>query len=57
LAGMAKSPIKHSLETIWIGKCGVYKEQVREMVDRHGFTNIKEIIIGNSEFSDSEDSF
>jgi nucleoside-triphosphatase THEP1 len=43
LAAMAKTQIKHSLEEIGIICCGVIKEQVREMVDRHGFTNIKDI--------------
>jgi hypothetical protein len=42
LAAMAKTPIKHSLETIYID-CRVSEEQAREMLDRHGFTNIKDI--------------
>jgi hypothetical protein len=43
LAAMAKTQIKHSLEGIWVNDCEVSEEQVREMVDRHGFTNIKDI--------------
>jgi CRISPR/Cas system type I-B associated protein Csh2 (Cas7 group RAMP superfamily) len=43
LAAMAKTQIKHSLKEIDVDDCGVSKEQVREMVDRHGFTNVKEI--------------
>jgi hypothetical protein len=43
LAAMAKTQIKNSLETIYVDYCGVSEEKVREMVDRHGFTNIKEI--------------
>jgi (2Fe-2S) ferredoxin len=41
---MAKTPIKDTLEEIDVWYCGVSKEQVREMVDKHGFTNIKKII-------------
>jgi hypothetical protein len=44
LAAMAKTQIKHSLETIWVCDCGVSKKQVRKMMDSHGFTNIKNII-------------
>jgi hypothetical protein len=44
LAAMAKTQIKHSLETICVNKCGMNEEQVREMVDRHGFTNIGLIV-------------
>jgi hypothetical protein len=40
LAAMTKTQIKHSLKEIWIQWCGVSQEQVREMVDRHGFTNV-----------------
>jgi hypothetical protein len=40
---MAKTPTKLSLEKISVGWCGVSKELMREMMDRHGFTNIKEI--------------
>jgi ribosomal protein S18 acetylase RimI-like enzyme len=40
---MAKVPIKHSLEKIWVLACAVSKQQVLEMVEKHGFTNIKEI--------------
>jgi hypothetical protein len=47
LAAMAKTQIKHSLEGIWASDCGVNKEQVREMMDRHGFTNIKNIYTFN----------
>jgi hypothetical protein len=43
LAAMAKTQIKHSLEEMRVDYCGVSEEQVREMVDRHGFTNIKKI--------------
>jgi hypothetical protein len=43
LAAMAKTQIKHSLEMIVISWSGVSKEQVREMVDRHGFTNVETI--------------
>jgi hypothetical protein len=41
---MAKTQIKDSLEEIYVDDCGVSEEQVREMVDKHGFTNIKKII-------------
>jgi hypothetical protein len=41
LAAMAKTPIKDSLEKIWVSSCGVNKWQIRKMLDRHGFTNIK----------------
>jgi hypothetical protein len=44
---MAKTQIKHSLEEIHVWGCGVSEEQIREMVDRHGFTNIKEIDANN----------
>jgi hypothetical protein len=40
---MAKTPIKDTLEEIYVRYCGVSEEQVREMVDKHGFTNIKMI--------------
>jgi hypothetical protein len=40
LAAMAKTQIKHSLEEIDVDRCGVSLEQMKEMVDRHGFTNI-----------------
>jgi hypothetical protein len=40
LAAIANSQIKHSLEKIYVINCGVSEEQVREMVDKHGFTNI-----------------
>jgi hypothetical protein len=40
---MAKTPIKQSLERIDVCNCGVSEEQVWEMVNRHGFTNIKKI--------------
>jgi hypothetical protein len=43
LAAMANTKIKHSLEEIVAFGCGANEEQVREMVDRHGFTNIKKI--------------
>jgi hypothetical protein len=43
LSAMAKVPIKHSLEKIWVLACAVSKQQVLEMVEKHGFTNIKEI--------------
>jgi hypothetical protein len=46
LAAMANTQIKHSLEKINVYYCGVSKEQVRKMVDRHGFTNIKWIFDG-----------
>jgi hypothetical protein len=35
--------MKHSLEEIDIGYCGVSKKDLREILSRHGFTNIKEI--------------
>jgi hypothetical protein len=41
LAAMAKTQIKHSLETIWVLDCEASEKQVRKMVDRHGFTNVK----------------
>jgi hypothetical protein len=44
LAAMAKTQIKHSLEEIRVCLCGVSEEQAKEMMDRHGFTNIKEIV-------------
>jgi hypothetical protein len=43
LAAMAKTPIKHSLVGIYLLGCGVSEEQVWEMVDKHRFTNIKNI--------------
>jgi hypothetical protein len=43
LAAMAKTSIKDSLEEMHVQYCGVSEEQVREMVDKHGFTNIKKI--------------
>jgi hypothetical protein len=43
LAAMAKTQIKHSLEEYMLIDCGVSEEQVRKMVDRHGFTNSKNI--------------
>jgi hypothetical protein len=43
LAAMTKTQLKHSLEIIWVNNCGVDEEQVNEMVDKHRFTNIKEI--------------
>jgi hypothetical protein len=48
LAAMAKTQIKHSLETIWVGKCGVSNEQVEKMVYKHGFTNVKKIVANHS---------
>jgi hypothetical protein len=45
LAAMAKTPIKDSLEDILVGYCGLSEEQVREIMDRHGFHNIKEIYV------------
>jgi hypothetical protein len=50
LAAMAKTPIKHSLNRLYILGCSVSKEQVREMVDRHGFTNIKTIDSSSTNF-------
>jgi hypothetical protein len=47
LAAMAKTQIKHSLERINVEDCGVSKEQVREMVDRHEITNIDYIDADN----------
>jgi hypothetical protein len=47
LAAMAKTQIKLSLEEIWVGLCGVNEKQVREMLDKHGFTNIKKIHANN----------
>jgi hypothetical protein len=43
LAAMAKTRIKHSLKIIYVHCCGVSEKQVREMVEKHGFTNIKKI--------------
>jgi hypothetical protein len=44
LASMANTPIKHSLEEIYIEECGLSLKQVMEMVERHGFTNIRQIV-------------
>jgi hypothetical protein len=54
LAAMANTQIKHSLEIIRVWNCGVSEKHVREMVDRHGFTNIKMINAGVDDDSDSE---
>jgi hypothetical protein len=45
LAAMAKTQIKHSLERIGVIYCGVDKKKMKKMVDRHGFTNVKQIDI------------
>jgi hypothetical protein len=47
LAAMAKTLIKYSLETIFVSSNGVSNKQVREMMDRHGFINIKWIFGSN----------
>jgi flavorubredoxin len=43
LAAMAKTPLRESLKTIGVGSCEVNEEQVKEMVERLGFTNISVI--------------
>jgi hypothetical protein len=45
LAAMAKTQIKHSLDIMYVYYCGVSEKQMREMVDRHGFINIKTIYV------------
>jgi hypothetical protein len=42
-AAMAKTSIKHSIKEIELISCGMSTEKVREMMDKHGFTNVRKI--------------